>query len=165
VRKLGVPGQPELAMGAVASGGSVVFNEPIVRELAIDQATIDAVLERERALLQQRERTYRGDRPKPSAEGKTVILIDDGLATGASMRAAVAALKQQGAGGVVVAVPVAPPEAAWQLAQQVDTFVCPRTPEPFFGVGQWYENFSQVSDQQVTELLQKAWTRQAQAEG
>ena len=156
VRKLGVPGQEELAMGAIATGPVRVINHDVVRMLGITPQVIDAVADRESVELSRREQEYRGERPRPQVAGKTIILIDDGLATGASMRVAVAALRQQGPARIVVAVPVAPPDTARELADEVDELVCPETPEPFFGVGQWYRNFEQTTDEEVRDLLTRA---------
>lgn len=160
VRKLGVPGQPELAMGAIATGGVRVLNEDLVRRLGISEDTANAVAERELEELERRERSYRGDRAPPDLEGKTVLLVDDGLATGATMRAAVAALGRQGPGSVVVAVPTASPDTCDELRQEVDEVVCAETPQPFYGVGMWYENFTQTTDADVQDLLSKDRARQ-----
>lgn len=156
VRKLGVPGREELAMGAVASGGGRVINDDVVRALHIPEQDIAAAVERETRELERRERLYRGNKPFPAVEGRTVILVDDGLATGASMRAAVAALRQQNPGKLVVAVPTAPSDTCEVLRREVDEVVCATTPEPFYGVGQWYENFPQTRDEEVLEILKRA---------
>jgi len=156
VRKLGVPGQEELAMGALASGGSRVMNAEVVRALHIPKRDVDAAVERETRELRRRERLYRGDRPFPEVAGRTVILVDDGLATGASMRAAVVALRQQNPAKLVVAVPVAPLETCEALRAEADEVICAETPEPFFGVGRWYASFPQTSDIEVQELLGRA---------
>ncbi len=153
VRKLGVPGHEELAMGAIASGGVRVLNRDIVQELDVPGYLIDRVAARELQELARREHAYRDDRPPPDVQGKTVLLVDDGLATGATMRAAVRALRQQGPARIVVAVPVASPEACTELAAEVDEIVCFKTPSPFHGVGAWYEDFSQTSDEEVHELM------------
>jgi putative phosphoribosyl transferase len=153
VRKLGVPGHEEYALGAIASGGVRVINQDVVRGLRIPQATIDAIAAREQQELKRREHLYRGDRPGPDVRGRTVILMDDGLATGATMCAAVKALRQQGAGRVVVAVPIAPPETCDQLRAAVDDIICVVTPEPFHAVGLSYEDFSQTTDDEVRDLL------------
>jgi predicted phosphoribosyltransferase len=156
VRKLGVPGHEELAMGAVATGGVRVLNEDVVRGLGIPDHMIDAVTTWERRELTRRERLYRGERPAPDARGKTVILVDDGLATGASMQAAIAALRQQGPARVVVAVPTAARETCEALRSEVDDVVCAITPEPFQAVGLWNEDFSQTTDAEVHDLLARA---------
>lgn len=153
VRKLGVPGHEELAMGAVASGGVRVLNEQVVGTLRIPPSVIEAVAAWELEELQRRERAYRGDRPPPDVRGKTVILVDDGLATGATMLAAVKAVRQQEPARTVVAVPVAAPDTCQLLRTEVDDVVCAVTPEPFYAVGMWYEDFSQTTDEEVRELL------------
>ncbi|HEX5520500.1 MAG TPA: phosphoribosyltransferase [Longimicrobiaceae bacterium] len=155
VRKLGVPGHEELAMGAIASGGVRVLNPDVVEMLRIPPSVIDAVTAEEEQELARREREYRDDRPAPAVRGRTVILIDDGLATGSTMRAAAEALRSEGVGRLVVAVPVAPAETRDALAREVDEIVCLATPEPFFGVGMWYEDFSQTSDAEVRALLEQ----------
>jgi predicted phosphoribosyltransferase len=156
VRKLGVPGHEEYALGAIATGGVRVINQDLVRALRIPPATIEAIAAREQQELERRERAYRGDRPLPDVRGRTVILVDDGLATGATMYAAVTALRQQGAGRVVVAVPSAPPDTCAQLREVVDDVVCAVTPEPFHAVGLWYEDFSQTTDDEVRDLLARS---------
>lgn len=153
VRKLGVPTQPELAMGAVASGGAVVWNEDVLRFLPIGDEERDRVIARERAELERRELAYRGRRPSLSLSGRIVILVDDGLATGATMEAAVLSVRQLGAGRVIVAVPVAAPESRDRIARHADEVVCLHAPAFFSAVGQWYEDFSQTSDQEVEQLL------------
>jgi predicted phosphoribosyltransferase len=153
VRKLGVPGYEELAMGAVASGGVRVLNDEIVRGLGISEHEIDAAAARELQELARRERLYRGDRPPPDVAGQTVILVDDGLATGATMRAAVAALRQRQPARIVIAVPTASPDTCDALKAEADDVVCAMTPEPFFAVGHWYEDFTQTTDDEVGELL------------
>jgi predicted phosphoribosyltransferase len=154
VRKLGVPGQEELAFGAIASGGIEVVNPEIVHAVHLSESTIRSVISREREELRRREQEYRDNRPEPELTGKTVILIDDGLATGASMYAAVVAVKQKRPRKVVVAIPVASPESCSALSRFIDQIVCAYTPEPFYGVGQWYEDFSQTSDEEVRQLLE-----------
>jgi putative phosphoribosyl transferase len=164
VRKLGVPGHEELAMGAIATGGVRVLNEDVVQSLGIPQAVIDAVTAAEQKELQRREQLYRGGRPAPEVRGRTSILVDDGLATGSTMRAAVAALRQQRPARIVVAVPVGAPSTCDEFRADVDQIVCGFTPEPFYGVGQWYEDFSQTSDEEVRELLDLAAKRQSTVE-
>ncbi|HFC52860.1 MAG TPA: phosphoribosyltransferase [Gammaproteobacteria bacterium] len=149
VRKLGLPGHPELAMGAIASGGVQVMNEDVVRHAGVSEEAVDAVLARERQELERRERVYRGDRPWPELTGRCVILVDDGLATGATMKAAIDAVRRQGAARIVVAVPVAPPQTVAELKPLVDEVVCPLQPESFMAIGQWYRDFHQVSDAEV----------------
>ncbi len=154
VRKLGVPGHEELAMGAVASGGVRVLNEDVVGSLGIGEELVDAVARRERAELERSERAYRGERPPLDIEGRTVLLVDDGLATGATMRAAVDAARKLGPARVVVAVPMAPPETCRQLEDVADEVVCLERPDPFLAIGVWYERFPQITDEQVRELLE-----------
>lgn len=156
VRKLGVPGYEELAMGAIATGGVRVLNEDVIRSLKISSRDIDAVAEQEQRELERRERLYRGGRQAPDVRGRTVILVDDGLATGSSMYAAVRALRMQEPARIVVAVPVAPPSTCEELRREADEVVCAATPEPFYAVGLWYEDFSQVSDEEIRNLLRQA---------
>jgi putative phosphoribosyl transferase len=156
VRKVGVPGHEEFAMGAIASGGLIVLDEGVVRRLGISRAEIDHVVARELRELERREKTYRGDREPPELEGKTVILVDDGLATGATMRAAALAVKQRNPARVVIAVPVAAAETCNEFRGDVDEVVCAITPAPFYAVGLWYEDFSQTSDEEVRKLLERA---------
>jgi len=156
VRKLGIPGHEELAMGAVATGGVRVLNEQVVHALNIPDHVIDAVTAWEQQELARRERLYRGDRPPPDVRGRTVILVDDGLATGASMHAAIAALRRQQPAHIVVAVPIAAPETCDALRAEVDDVVCAITPEPFHAVGLWYDDFSQTTDEEVGDLLARA---------
>ncbi|ORA32487.1 phosphoribosyltransferase [Mycobacterium aquaticum] len=151
VRKLGVPQWPELAMGALASGGGIVINEQLVQRLGISQEDLDAAIERETAELTRREHAYRGGRPPPEPAGKTVILVDDGIATGASMLAAVRAVRA--ARRLVVAVPVGPASACRELAQEADEVVCASTPTEFSAVGQAFADFHQVTDDEVRALL------------
>ncbi|MGE0517965.1 MAG: erythromycin esterase family protein [Candidatus Binatia bacterium] len=153
VRKLGVPGYEELAMGAVATGGARVLNDEVVQRLHIPDYLIDATAAREKQELARRERLYRGGRAAPDVRGRTVILVDDGLATGATMQAAIKALRQQQPARIVVAVPTAAPDTCEQLKSEVDEVVCGITPEPFHAVGRWYEDFSQTSDDEVRDLL------------
>ncbi|HLH16333.1 MAG TPA: phosphoribosyltransferase [Bryobacteraceae bacterium] len=156
VRKLGVPGHEELAMGAIASGGVRVVNRDVVLELGIPEQAIERVAAREQAELERREREYRGNRPPPELRGRTAILCDDGLATGSTMRAAVASLRQQEAGRIVVAVPVAAARTCNVLRSEVDELVCLMTPAYFQAVGEWYEDFQQTGDDEVRELLARA---------
>jgi predicted phosphoribosyltransferase len=153
VRKLGVPGHEELAMGATASGGVCVLNADMVRALGIPSRAIEVVAARELQELRRRERAYRGDRPAPAVGGRTVILVDDGLATGSTMRAAVEAVRRLGPARVVVAAPVASPATCEEFRGVADECVCALTPEPFDAVGAWYDDFSQTTDEEVRELL------------
>jgi predicted phosphoribosyltransferase len=156
VRKLGLPGHEELAMGAVASGGIVVLNRPMIESLGVSDAAVCRVLDAEKRELARREERYRDDLPPPRLTDTTVILVDDGLATGSSMFAALQALKQEHPKRVVVAVPVGAPDTCETLRSHADEVVCARTPEPFYGVGAWYEDFSQTTDAEVHELLERA---------
>jgi predicted phosphoribosyltransferase len=156
VRKLGVPGFEELAVGAIASGGVRVLNEDVMRALPNADETIESVTAKETAELERREQSYRDGRPAPELRDRIVILVDDGLATGATMRAAVKALRQRGAAKIVVAVPVGPPDTCRELEEQADETICLCTPEFFQAVGQYYEDFSQTSDEDVRELLSRA---------
>ena len=153
VRKLGVPGHEEYALGAIATGGVRVLNEEVVQALRIPDRVIDALAGREQEELARRERVYRGHRPPPDVRGRTVILVDDGLATGATMHAAIRALRQQQPARIVVAVPTASPETCAELKTEVDDVICATTPDPFYAVGLWYEDFSQTTDEEVRELL------------
>ncbi len=155
VRKLGVPGHEELAMGAIASGGVRVLNRSVIESLRIPPDSLEAVEKREALELMRREATYRGNRQPASVKGKTVILVDDGVATGSTMRVAISALREQHAGRIIVATPVAPPTVRWEMEALVEDFVALVMPEDFFGVGQWYGDFTQVSDDTVYELLWK----------
>ncbi len=153
VRKLGLPGQEELAMGAIASGGALVYNEELLRQIPVPQEAIDEVRERETRELDRREQLYRGGRAAVDVTGRGVILIDDGVATGATIRAAILALRQLRPAHVLVAVPVAPPATVAALSDEADEVVCLATPEPFIGVGRWYQDFAQTSDDEVRALL------------
>jgi predicted phosphoribosyltransferase len=155
VRKLGVPGHEELAMGAIASGGVRVLNREVLDAIPIPQRAIDAVAEREERELLRREREYRGARPPIDVRGKTVVIVDDGLATGSTMRAAVQALRKMAPSAVVVAVPVAASSTCEDFRREVEDVVCLRTPEPFQAVGLWYENFDQTTDDEVHDLLSR----------
>lgn len=156
VRKLGVPGREELAMGAVAAGGVLVVNDEVVGRLGIPAAVLDAVAAAERQELDRRAEAYRAGRPAPNLQSKTVVLVDDGLATGSTMRAAVAAVRRLGPAGVVVAVPVGAAETCDEFRAVADDVVCAVTPEPFFAVGSWYEDFAQTTDDEVRELLARS---------
>jgi len=156
VRKLGLPGREELAMGAIASGGVLVLNEDLVRGLGITKDVLESVIAAEQKELERREQMYRGDRPPPDVRGRTVILVDDGLATGSSMRAAVAALRQQGPARIIVAVPIGAPETCSEFEREADDVICAVTPQPFHAVGLWYRDFSQTTDEEVHELLERA---------
>ncbi len=156
VRKLGLPWQPELAMGAIASGGTRVLNERVIEAAAVAPETIEAVAAREQRELERREELYRGGRPAAPVEGKVVVLVDDGLATGSTMRAALAALRKRGPARLVVAVPVAARETCAELEAETDELVCVRMPEPFLAVGAWYEDFAQIGDDEIRELIERA---------
>ncbi|HXF64796.1 MAG TPA: phosphoribosyltransferase [Caldilineaceae bacterium] len=158
VRKLGVPGYEELAMGAIASGGVQVLNADVISGLRIPDYIIASVTAREQQELNRRERAYRGDRPPPAVQGRVVILVDDGIATGATMRAAIRALRAQEPARIVVAVPVALPEECEALREEVDEVVCLLQPHWVGGIGLWYEDFRPVTDQQVRDLLARAAT-------
>jgi predicted phosphoribosyltransferase len=165
VRKLGAPGQPELAMGAIATGGARVLNEEVIRYLNVSMDVIEAVAHAEQIELERREQAYRGEqadadkRATPDLHGRTIILVDDGLATGSSMRAAIAAVRTQSPARIVVAVPLAARETCEDLKREVEEVVCLRTPEPFSAVGLWYDDFSQTGDEEVRDLLQRAGVR------
>jgi len=160
VRKIGVPGFEELAVGAIASGGVRVLNEDVLHVIPDAQAIVEIVAAIEREELERRERNYRSDRPPPDFKDRIVILIDDGLATGATMRAAVAALRQQGAAKIIVAVPVGAPSTCQDLKNGADEVICLQTPVAFIGVGQYYADFSQTTDEEVRELLSQAASRE-----
>lgn len=153
VRKLGAPFQPELALGAVATGGIRILNENLLRQVRVPDEELEEVTAREWEELERRERAYRGDREPLPVEGRTVIVVDDGVATGSTLRAAVRSLRERGPARIVAAVPVAPADSARELAGEVDEFVCPLTPTTFFGISRWYERFPQLSDDRVRELL------------
>ncbi|MDR6536582.1 phosphoribosyltransferase [Variovorax soli] len=156
VRKLGVPGREEYAMGAIASGGVRVLNESVRRLLHISEAAIEEVARAEQQELQRREQLYRGARPPPDVRGRAVLVVDDGLATGSTMLAAIRALRVQQPARIVAAVPIASAETCEDLRREADHVVCARNPEPFVAVGQWYENFAQTTDEEVRELLARA---------
>lgn len=163
VRKLGVPQQPELALGALASGGATVFNDDVIGAIGITRSHLDVIARAERIELQRRERAYRGDRGPLNVRGRTVIVVDDGLATGASMRAAVAALRSMQPAKVVVAVPVAPIETAEEFMHVADDFVCIETPRDFHSVGWWYRDFDQTQDDEVRALISSAQNAKSSA--
>ena len=156
VRKLGTPGHRELAMGAIASGGVRVLNPDVVQWYGISEPAIERIVREEQEELSRRERAYRGDRPAPDLANRIVILIDDGLATGSTMRAAAQAVRAQNPARVVIAVPVGAPQTCGELGAVADEVICALTPEPFSAVGQWYVNFAQTDDDEVRELLQKS---------
>lgn len=158
VRKLGVPGHEELAMGAIASGGVRVLNEDVVRMLQLNETLIDRVARDEERELVRREQAYRGERAMEPVRGRIAILVDDGLATGATMRAAVAAVRQLDPERVIVAVPVGAPASCDRIAREADEVVCLARPRTFYGVGQWYRNFRQTTDEEVRQLLHRART-------
>jgi putative phosphoribosyl transferase len=156
VRKLGVPGQEELAMGAIASAGVRILHDGIIRELGIPPHVVDTVVAQEQRELERRERLYRGERGSLAIEGKTVIIVDDGLATGSTMKAAIAALRQQRPAKLIVAVPTAPADTCKELQEAADEVVCPFTPDPFYAVGGSYSDFRQTTDEEVRELIRRA---------
>jgi len=157
VRKLGAPDQPELAMGAIASGGVRVLNRDVIASRGIQEHAIEEVARREQQELERREHAYRGARPRPAIEGRCVILVDDGIATGATMRAGILALRRQKPAKIVVAVPVAPPDTVARLRSVADDVVCLATPDVFLAIGQWYIDFPQLSDETVRQALAEAW--------
>ena len=163
VRKLGFPGQEELAMGAIASGGVRVLNTSLLRRFHVPDDTVEGIATRELAELERRERAYRGSTAPPSVRGKAVILVDDGLATGSTMRAAAAALRRMDPARIVVAVPVGAESSCEEFGGLVDEVVCAEMPEPFRAVGQWYDDFSQTTDDEVRELLERAQKERAEA--
>ena len=156
VRKLGVPGHEELAMGAIASGDVRVLNKPVIEDLGVTEEAIEAETRKEREELKRRELLYRDDRPPLEVSDRTVVLVDDGIATGSTIKAGIAALKKQKAGRIVVAVPVAPISSIEELKKEVDEVICVSTPEFFYAISLWYDEFPQTSDEQVRELLKKA---------
>jgi putative phosphoribosyl transferase len=159
VRKLGVPEYPEFAMGAIASGGIRVLSAEVIEQLGIPEQAVEQTIAREELETTRREALYRGTAPAPQICGRTVILVDDGIATGSTMQAAVAAVRQQQPKRLVIAVPVAPPSACADLAGEVDEFICLQQPEMFFAIGEFYKDFLQVSDEEVQELLKRAADR------
>jgi putative phosphoribosyl transferase len=165
VRKLGVPGHEELAMGAIASGDVRVLNKPVVEDLGISEEAIETETRKEQEELKRRELLYRGKRPPLDVSNRTVVLVDDGIATGSTIKAAIAALKKQKAGRIVVAVPVAPASTIDELKTEVDEVVCVSTPEFFYAISLWYDEFLQTSDEEVRELLKKAETKKQAAAG
>ena len=166
VRKLGLPGHEEFAMGAIASGGIVVLDHYVVQRFRVSHAQVERAIERERRELERREQRYRGDRPLPEITGRIAILVDDGLATGSTMRAAVAALRQEQPKRIIVAVPIGAPGTCDAMRDEADHVVCAVTPEPLYAVGLWYEDFRQTTDEEVEELLSRAereWSLAPQA--
>jgi putative phosphoribosyl transferase len=163
VRKLGLPGHEEFGIGAIASGGIRVVDESVLSAYGVDPATLDRITAREQRELERREKRYRDDRPPPAMRNRVVILVDDGLATGSTMRAAIAALRVEGPREIVVAVPVGAAETCVAMARLADDVVCLATPEPFIAVGLWYEEFDQTEDDEVHELLERAASRTARA--
>lgn len=162
VRKLGVPGEEELAMGAVSSGDVRVLNEDVIRLSGVSQHAVDAATVREQREVARRERIYRNDQPLPNLRQRIVILVDDGIATGATMRAAIAAVRSQQPARIVVAVPVAAAETCEALRGEVEELACVLEPDVFFGVGFWYQDFPQITDEEVRALLARAWEAEAQ---
>ncbi len=161
VRKLGLPGDEELAMGAVASGGVRVLNEQVVKWHHVPQTAIDSVAKREQRELERRERVYRGERPMPELSNRTIILVDDGLATGTTMKAAVTALRSYKPARIVIAVPTAPQETCKEFEEQVEVIVCATTPQPFWAIAAWYEDFRQMTDEEVRSILDEAAAKSA----
>lgn len=159
VRKLGMPGHEEYAMGAIASGGVRVLNEEALRYGRVDPATIERVTERQKSELERRDHLYRGNRPYPELQGHQVLLVDDGLATGSTMRAAVQAVRQQAPARIVLVAPVASTDAIAMLRPLVDEVVCPLVPDALSSIGEWYSDFGQTSDEEVQALLRQAWAR------
>jgi predicted phosphoribosyltransferase len=163
VRKLGLPGHPELAMGAIASGGVCVLNPDVFHRVPVSQSRIDSVRASEQVELERQERRYRGDAPPPNLKDRTVILVDDGLATGATMRAAVLAIRKSDPAWIVVAAPVGSAETCQRLRDDADQVICLSTPEAFYAVSAWYEDFSQTADEEVRSLLDTAAAELSQA--
>ena len=159
VRKLGLPGHEEFGIGAIASGGVRVVDESVLRAYGVDADVLDRITERERSELERRERLYRDDRPFPAVANRVVILVDDGLATGSTMRAAIAALRAESPREIVVAVPVGAPETCTSIAKLADDVVCLEKPDPFYAVGLWYQDFEQTEDEEVHDLLERAAAR------
>ena len=157
VRKLGIPGHEEVAMGAIATGGAEYLNQDIINQLYISDEHLEMVRQKETAELKRRETEFRGDRNIYSVEGRTVIIVDDGIATGATIQVAESALRKRGPGRIVIAVPVAPPSVIMTLKQQADEVVCPLAPESFRAVGQWYQDFAQTTDTEVRRILRRNW--------
>lgn len=155
VRKLGVPGHEELAFGAIAMDNVQVFNDEVVFQMGLDQPTIDEIIREEQAVLNERNQKYRGNRPFPDLKNRTVILVDDGIATGATMRAAIKAIRKLGCLNLVIAVPVAPPEVFTQFRSLADQIVCVETPAMMYAIGSWYADFSQTTDEEVIQLLNR----------
>jgi putative phosphoribosyl transferase len=162
VRKLGAPGHPEFAIGAIAGGGISVLDESFIAAHGVPARVLDAIVQRERAEVVRRERAYRANRPPVVVKGQVVIVVDDGLATGSTMQAAVLALRRQGPAGVVVAVPVGSRQACDALTEMADQVICPLMPEPFSAVGLWYRDFSETTDEEVRQLLAQSTTGPAQ---
>lgn len=165
VRKVGVPGQPELAAGAIASGGVQVLSDRVMGMTGLREDDLRPVVQREQAELERREKAYRGDRPPLDVGGREVILVDDGMATGSTMLAAVRAVRKLGAGRIIVAVPTASREAAADMGQEADEIVCLDTPSPYMAVGYWYRGFGQTSDEEVRELLHEKPTASTRTDG
>jgi putative phosphoribosyl transferase len=163
VRKLGLPGHEEFGIGAIATGNVRVVDDEVLRAYGVDREMLDQITERERLELERREQLYRDDRPFPAVADRVVILVDDGLATGSTMRAAIAALRAKRPREIVVAVPVGAPETCAAIATLVDSLVCLETPDPFYAVGLWYEDFDQTSDEEVHDLLERAASRAARS--
>ncbi|UBM27444.1 phosphoribosyltransferase [Pseudomonas sp. p1(2021b)] len=165
VRKLGAPSNPEYAIGAIASGGIKVLNDDVLRAYPVDRARFEAIVARETQELARREKRYRGNRPPLQVKGQVVILVDDGLATGASMRVAVRAVRAQAPSRIVIAVPVSPPETLEALRPEVEEIICPLVPEQMISVGYWYLDFSQTPDEGVMELMHRASLRACSSGG